>query len=318
MMRFFIILFALWSSAFAVNLQPTAVIEARGNVQDLLVHKNSLIIANDAGSIEVFDTNTHAKTFEILFGDIKDFMGDMMKPKIFSVDFDASSDAYLAVVQASNGSRELLHVKGKTHTKLINSSQKLYIAKAKFVDSNRVFLALLSHEVILFDITKQKEIYRFQVSLSHFSDFMLDEGKIQVITAGESGEIFVIYIDKGEVSSILKGGNVDNIYKVDITNGYALAAGQDRRGIIYNIANESYKRFDAPFLIYAGALSPRAKKAAFAINEKNDIAIFDVANSKALHLLVGQKSTLNSIVFQDEHTLFSGSDDKFIMKWSLP
>jgi len=36
------------------------------------------------------------------------------------------------------------------------------------------------------------------------------------------------------------------------------------------------------------------------------------------HILKGQKSTLNTIVFVGENELVSGSDDQFILLWRLP
>lgn len=318
MLQFILIFLTIFSLSFAAILEPTKEIQASGNVIDLMLYKDKLIAATDAGTLEVYDSETYEKLWNVQFNDIKDFMGDTIHPKVFSVDYDEASDAYIGVVQASNGSRELLHVKGLEQRVLIDKSQKLYISKAKFVDENRVLLGLLSNEVILFDITQQKMLYRFQINFSHFSDLVLNENKTLAINACEAGELSLINIEKGQISKILKGGNVDNVYKTDIKNGFALGAGQDRRGVVYNIANGTFKRFDAPFLIYSGALSPSAKLAAFAFNEQNDIAIFDLSKSKQIHLLKGQKSTLNSIVFKNENELFSGSDDKFIMKWSLP
>jgi WD40 repeat protein len=178
-------------------------------------------------------------------------------------------------------------------------------------------VALLSNEYILFDIKEKKMLYRIHVSYSHFSDFMLSSDKSILVGSSESGEISVLNVENGKIIKTLKGANVDNVYKVDIKNSKVLGAGQDRRGIIYDLDTGSHIRFDAHFLIYAGALSPSAKKAAFAFTEDNDIVIFDVFSEKKLHTLRGQKSTLNSIVFIDENTLVSGSDDKLIMLWKL-
>jgi WD40 repeat protein len=298
-------------------LSPSKQIEASGNVIDMIIYQDDLVAGTTAGTLEVYDTKTYEQKLLIPFGQITDFMGDIINPKVFSVDYDASSNSYIAVLQASNGSRELLHVKDSVKTKLIDAEQKLYISKAKFVDANRVLLALLSNEIILFDIKNKKDIYRFQVNFSHFSDLKLNENKTQAVNGCESGEISVINIEKGEVSKVLKGGNVDNVYKVDIKNGFALGAGQDRRGIVYDIKDGSYKRFDSSFLIYSGALSPSAERVAFSFGENNDIAVFDRNSLKRLHTLKGQKSTLNTIVFQNENVLFSSSDDRYIMKWEL-
>lgn len=317
-MKFLISIICILCSLEAAVVTPTKLIEASGNVIDLSIYNNKLIAATSSGTLEVYDTTTYEKILHVNFENIKDFMGDVIAPKVFSADYEPTSEAYLGVVQASNGARELVHVKDDVKTVLIDEEEKLYISKAKFVDASRILIALLSNEIILFDIEQKKALYRFQVNFSHFSDMKLNENRTLAVNGCESGEITVINIEKGNISKVLKGGNVDNVYKVDIKNGYVLGAGQDRRGIVYELSSGNYIRFDAPFLIYAGALSPSANLGVFAFNENNEIVVFNLKSSARLHTLKGQKSTLNSIVFKNETELFSGSDDKYIIKWDLP
>jgi WD40 repeat protein len=314
----YIFCFCLVISSYATILHPIKSIQANGNVVALSLAKDRLIVGTDAGVLEVFDIKSLKKIFEVKFPKIKDFMGDLMPPKIFSIDYDEMSQSYLAVVQAQSGARELILVHNGKQKKLIDKAQKLYISKAKFTDANRVLIALLSNEFILLDRGNLKQIYKFQVNRSRFSDFQLSKNRLYAVEGCESGVLSYIDIARGKIIKIFKGANVDNTYKVDIKNGFILGAGQDRRGSVYNIKTQGYKIFHAPFLIYAGALSPSAKLAAFAFNQNNDIVIFDVKNEKKLYTLQGHKSTLNSIVFQNEKELFSAGDEKFIQKWRLP
>ena len=53
------------------------------------------------------------------------------------------------------------------------------------------------------------------------------------------------------------------------------------------------------------------------MNEQNDIFIYNVSTKAKIAELKGQKSTLNTIIFKDETTLFSSSDDNTVMMWSL-
>ena len=91
----------------------------------------------------------------------------------------------------------------------------------------------------------------------------------------------------------------------------------DKFGRIYDEKDGSHQSFKAPFLVYATGLSKDAKLAAFAVGLDNEIAVFDLEKNSQKFLLKGQKSTLNSIVFYDDETIYSGSDDKSIMKWEL-
>jgi len=298
-------------------IKPYGFIKASGDVIDMVIKDDMLLVSTDKGTIESYSLSTKKELMKIEFPMIKDFMGDSIYPKVFSTDYLKKSKRYLAVVQGSSGSRELFVLKDGVKTKLIDEKEKLFISKAKFIDENHIIIALLSHEYILFDINHKKSLYRIHVNYSHFSDFMLSEDKKTLIDSCESGEISILDVNNGNVVRTLKGGNLDNVYKVDVKKGKVLCAGQDRRGIVYDLDTGSYDRFDANFLIYAGALSPSAKKAAFAFTEDNDIVIFSLYSKERVYTLKGQKSTLNSIVFIDENSLVSGSDDEYIMMWKL-
>jgi len=175
----------------------------------------------------------------------------------------------------------------------------------------------LSDEVALLDTVSKKELYRTQLSESKFSDFMLNEEKTQAVFACESGVLSILDVKSGKVIRELKGQNVDNVYKVDYKSGMVSGAGQDRRGSLYEVKSGKGSYIPGDFLIYATALSPSAKKVAFAMDEKNNISIYNTAGKSKIALLKGQKSTLNVIIFQDENRLFSASDDNSVMVWDL-
>jgi WD40 repeat protein len=305
-------------SLFAAVLSPRMSIEAGGNVQSMIIDNNTIFVGTSVGTLEGYTLKDGSATFKFSFDAIKDFMGDTIAPKVFSIDKVDGAEIYLAVLQASSGARSLVLIEGNHKTELINASANMFITKAKFLDANTILIALMSNELIRFDRKTKKFLYQKQVNSSHFSDFALNETKTQVASSCESGEITITDTLSGKTLKVLSGGNVDNVYKVDFKKELVLGAGQDRRGIIYHIQTGAYQRYDASFLIYAGALSPTAHNAAFAINEENDIALFDTTTQTQMHTLRGQKSTLNTIVFATEKDIVSGSDDKFIMIWRLP
>ena len=316
-MRFFISLFFLSSLLFA-DISPRLMIQASGNVQNIVIHGQNIVAGTSVGTLEVYKISDASLVKKITFEPIKDFTGETIAPKIFSVDALEGADTYLSVVQASSGARKLVLIEKGIMRELISEKENLFINKAKFIDSNRILIALMSNELILVDTKSAQKRYQVQINPSHFSDFALNESKSLVASSCESGEITVSDVSTGKTLYVLSGGNVDNVYKVDFKNQKILCAGQDRRGIIYDTQRKSYERFDGSFLIYAGALSPSANLGAFAFNEQNDIVIFDVISKAKKHTLKGQKSTLNTIVFVNEKELVSGSDDQFILIWRLP
>jgi len=317
-MRFYMLVIFLSAWVFGADIAPRLSIEASGNVQNIVIQNNHIVAGTNAGTIDIYALSDGALVQKIVFEKIKDFTGDDIAPKVFSVDALEGTQTYLAVVQASSGARQLVMVENGVTRELIPASANLFMNKAKFIDSQRILVALMSNELVLIESKSGKKIYQTQMNPSHFSDFALNESKSLVASSCESGEITIADVSTGNIQTVLSGGNVDNVYKVDFKSQKILAAGQDRRGIVYAVSTKAYERFDGDFLIYAGALSPSAKLAAFAFNEKNDIVVFDLLSKSKLHTLKGQKSTLNTIVFVNEKELVSGSDDKFILVWRLP
>lgn len=316
-MRFLMALSFFIVSLYA-DVSPRLMIEASGNVQNIVLHGHNIVAGTSVGTLEVYKISDASLVKKITFENIKDFTGEAVAPKIFSVDALEGSDTFLSVVQGSSGARKLVIIEKGVMRELIAEKENLFINKAKFIDSNRILVALMSNELILVDIKSAQKRYQVQINPSHFSDFALNESKSLVASSCESGEITISDVSTGKVLYVLSGGNVDNVYKVDFKNQKILCAGQDRRGIIYDTQSKSYERFDGSFLIYAGALSPSANLAAFAFNEQNDIVIFDVLSKAKKQTLKGQKSTLNTIVFANEKELISSSDDRFILIWRLP
>jgi len=202
-------------------------------------------------------------------------------------------------------------------TQLLTPDDKDAIIKARFIDKDHILFGFLSNEVALYDIKTKKELYRTQLSESKFSDFALNDNKTKAVFACESGILSIVDTHSGKVQKELKGQNLDNVYKVDFKGDVVSAAGQDRRAAIYSASSGNGSYIQGNFLIYATGLSPSTKLVAFAMNEQNDIMIYDTNTKTLKYTLKGQKSTLNSIIFATEDKLYSSSDDSSVMIWQL-
>jgi WD40 repeat protein len=304
-------------SSFAVNtLSPVATIDINGTAKDMVLHANMLTVATNMGHIEIYDSQTREKLKEISIPDVKDFMGDIMPARIMSADNIA--EQYLLLSDSGKGGYSNLFLyKDGVLSQMLSHEDKKAIVKARFVDETHILLGYLGNEVALFNTQSKKEVYKKQLSQSKFSDFMLNEERTQAVFSCESGILSVIDVKNGEILETLSGQNVDNVYKVDFKAGKVSGAGQDRRGSLYDVKSKRGSYIEGDFLIYATALSPSAQKVAFAMDEKNNISIYDTSNKSKIALLKGQNSTLNVIIFQDENRLFSASDDNSIMVWDL-
>ena len=313
------LLFALTLSVglFAqTELTPVANIELNGTAKDMVYQEGRLLVATDMGHIELYALPDRKKIKEVFIPDVKDFMGDIMPARVMSTDM--FEDRFLLLSDSGKGgyANLFIHENNQT-TQVITPEDKKPLIKARFIDKDHVLLAYLSNEVALFNLKTKKERYRIQLSESKFSDFALNEEKSWAVFSCESGVLSVVDVQNGKVVKTLQGQNVDNVYRVDFKQGMVAAAGQDQRGALYDVATGKGSYIKGNFLIYATALSPSAAKVAFAMDEKNNISIYDTSSKSKIALLKGQKSTLNVIIFKNENELFSASDDNTVMLWHL-
>jgi len=309
---FCLVSIAVWATPV---LTPVDTIEVNGTAKDMVLSNGHLVIATDMGHIEVYDTAKRKKIKEISIPDVKDFMGDIMPARVMST--DVTGEKYLLLSDSGKGGYSNLYLYDKSLKQLLSADDKKAIIKARFTDDTHILLGYLSNEVALLDLKTKKERYRVQLSESKFSDFALNEDKSQVVFACESGVLSVVETKTGKLIKELKGQNLDNVYKVDFKHGMVSGAGQDQRASLYDVSSGKGDYIKGHFLIYATALSPLADKAAFAMDEKNNISIYHTSSKSKIALLKGQKSTLNVIIFQDENILYSSSDDSTVMVWDL-
>ena len=317
MKKVFIVLFFGVLCVNATVLTPVQEIGVNGIAKDMVLRDKQLLIGTDNGVLQTYDYEAKVFTHNIALPSVKDFVGDTIPPRVFSVDkIDAR---YLLLSDSGKGGYVNLWIhENNTTTQLLSHTDKIAAIKARFVNKEQILLGLLSNEAVLFDIQSKKEQFRVQLSESKFSDFSLNEERTQAVYACESGVLNIIDTKTGKVLKVLEGVNVDNVYKVDFKQGIVSGAGQDRRGALYDVTMGTGEYIEGSFLIYATGLSPSAKKVAFAMDEQNNISIYSRNTKTKIAELKGQKSTLNNIIFKDENVLFSSSDDNTVMMWQLP
>lgn len=315
MNKFFFFLAFLFTTLNANEIKPLFQYEASGAVTELIVKENKLYASTDASSIDIFNIQTKQKISTILFPKIKDFMGDIVNSKIYSIDI--LKDKILSVSQGEKGGRNLtIYENGKFNT-IISDKKRMFIAKAKFLDENRIIFSLLSNELYIYDIKSKKKVLKVDVSLSKFSDFVLNENKKSVIVADESGILKMLNTDNLQVIKEFKNQNLDNVFQVDTKNNIIATAGQDRRAVIYDELNNNAQYINAPFLIYSVGLSPSGKKVGIAYDEENNVLIFDTKSKIKKFMLVENLAIISKILFINEKELFISSDDKKINYYKI-
>lgn len=294
---------------FAIeNLTPNKIYKSSGTVQSIKYNDNKLYAGTSNGTVEVFDINSGEKLQEIKLPDIKDFMGDEIPAKIYSIDF--LEGKILIVSQGMKGYRNIFLYENDKIKKLIGIDKKYFVQKASFISDKKILFGLLSNQLGVYNFADKKLEYLIQVSASSFADFALSKDKKTIVTTDESGIVRKIRVEDGQVFGENKNKNLDKVYQIDYKNEVILTAGQDRQAVIYKSFIDYSMNFD--FLLYSCGLSPKAKLGAVAYNEQNEVLVFDVNTKNRLYNLRGQKATLTQILFINENEVFLSSDDSNI------
>ena len=298
----------------AVAVQPLYSLQAQGSVTAMLIEGEVLYAATDAGCIDVFNWQTKKRLKSISFPKIKDFMGDEIAPKIYSI--DKWGNKILSVSQGMHGFRNVYAFEDGKMALLINAeTDKMMIKRAVFVDKDQILLATLGNELMLYNLVNKKFIYKKQLGTSVFSNIDLNDDKSQVAVVDESGIIHIINVKDGEKLKDLKGRNVDNIYQVKYNKHCILAAGQDRRASVYFLNSSESYYLESSFIIYSVGLNKDGNYGAFSFSENNYIKIFNTKTKAEMAMLKGQNSTLTQIEFVNKDILISSSEDPQIMIW---
>jgi len=315
-MKFLLLISFVTSLLFSTNIKkPDKKYVADGAVIEIVYQNGRLYCATTASSVDIIDTATQKIVQKITVPKIKDFMGDIIDAKIYSV--DVLNNSILLLSQAEHGYRKVDIVKDNKTYEAIGVDKKLYIAKAKFLDKDTILIALLSNDIISYDIKKKKYNWSVQASQSKFSNFVLKEDKSEVVVADESGNLHILNTTNGELLKILSGQNLDNVFQVDYKNGVVASAGQDRRVVVYDLTFNSAYYKKAPFIVYSVGLSPSAKLAAYSSDENNNVTLFKRSTKSKLGVYGGNKMTLNKILFINEKEFFVSSDDKAINYYKI-
>jgi WD40 repeat protein len=299
----------------AKDIIPTFTYKASGSVTDIVLKNEKLYVATSSSKVDIFNIRTQEKIKSITIPQIKDFMGDVIDSKIYSV--DVLEDMLLILSQGTKGGRAIHIYKNEELKEIISAKKRMFIARAKFIDKKRIVFSLLSNQLYLYNLEDNKKIHETQISQSKFSNFVLSEDKKQIVIADESGILQMLDVSTQKVLEVFKEQNLDNVFQVDLKNDIILTAGQDRRAAVFSIKEKSAYHKNATFLIYSAGLSPSGKIAGIASNEDNEVSIFNTKTKEDLHLLKGNKTTLTNIVFINEKEVFVSSDDERINYYKI-
>jgi len=316
-MRFFMVSVLLFVSLYAKGLvSPVYNFELKnGLATDVLVLDNTLYIANDSGNVFLYDLQSKKEMQAISVGKIHDFMGDEVASKIFNLDM---IDGKLLILSQDDGGYSRVHLyEDDKLTQVISSKDHYNIIKAKFIDAHTIVMALISNDVLSYDITKHHVNWTTQASMSKFSSLALSDDKKQVAVADESGEVHLLNTNDGSKSKTLSGENVDNIFGIDFKGTTILTGGQDRRAAVYKLKNGQHYHKMAEFFVYGVGLSPSGKIGAYSFDMQNNVALFDTENEEPIAKYKATGAVVNSIYFINEKEFLINSSANVVGYYKL-
>lgn len=315
-MKLFIFLMFVVSLAFSQNIKnPISSFKLSGSLVDMIYKDDKLYCATGASSVDIFDFKSKKLIKRIELGKITDFIGDKIDSKVYSVDL--VDDKILILSQDEKGFRRVhIHQNNKTEL-LFGYKESLTVSKAKFLDKDTILLALLSNELVSYDIKSKKNNWLKQVSGEKFSDFALNEQKSEVVIADESGNLKIHSTKDGKFLKLIADKNLDNVFQIDYKNGFIATAGQDRRVVLYNTKVGTSAAIQSSFLVYSVGLSPKAVYAGYSSDEQNNVTVVDVSAKSAIGKFGGNSMTLTKILFINENEFLVGSDSDIVNLYSV-
>ena len=285
-----------------------------GLVNDFVVNKNVIYIANDAGTVDVFDLTTGKLVNQIMIDLVTNRMKTLVSPNVISVDY--LNGKLLIVTIGIDAHRNVWTYENFELKKIIGEDKKLTIKEARFVDDEKIMLGDFSSEIILHDIGESYDLYKRHVTQSTLSDIALSEDKSKVVMSDESGEIRVLDVKTSKTLKVYSSQNVDNVYHVAYANDIIITAGQDRRVAVYQDGVKDY-HIKSDFLVYCVGITPSGKTGIYSSGEESDLQLFNTKTKEKLDKLVGHEGIVNQIKFINEKELFSNERSPYVYYWRL-
>ncbi|WP_238699153.1 nitrate reductase [Helicobacter sp. MIT 05-5294] len=304
------------------GITPAKILTLENNIVVTNLVGDSLLIGTDFGEVLEYAIQSDSLKTLVKLPDIKSFYAESYAPKVYSL--DRLGGKILIHSEGDYGTKKLfVFTEGRLEE--LPNMESFNIKKAAFVDEEKVFLGLVSNEIVLYDLKNQQILYRKQLSEASFSDFALEIPKDYYVAACESGILYFGTIHNGAVLEELEGENKDNVYQVKFAHlGDVMSfitAGQDRNMGLYQVnlqtkQTTSYK-IHADFLIYSVGISKDSRLGAYMQNEKSEIVVFEIASKRKIALLKGHTSLLNNIIFASSRQIISSEDGKNILIWKF-
>lgn len=310
LLRVCVIAWAVCVGAYA-GVLPSSVLDTHTEITAMQQKGENLYVSTSQGMVWVYalaDNMRRVQSIEI--PSYEDLFGLSFRPKVFNTDVNARGEI-LIVAAGANGSRNLYVCKNENLKVLLGD---MSIAKAVWISQTQVLVALMSHEILLFDTQQERIVYQIQITQASFSDMVYNARDNIVYTTGESGVMYAIDPSNGSVLGHYDTINKDKVFTISFGGDKLVGAGQDKRLSIYTLRN-GVRLVDAAmvrseFLIYAAGIDTAGRYIGYMSDENGSVRILRAKDAKPITTLEGISGVVNSIVFYKTNVFVSCDDSK--------
>ncbi len=312
--NFICILILSFNISYAKEIKPTFILKSKGFVNDFILDDTKLYVANDEGSVEVFDLKTLKLIDEIFIDPIYTKKMKWINSRILSV--DRHNGKTLIVSSSKSAFRNVWIHDGKKLKHIIKLKDKLAIKEARFISDEQIMFGTLGYDMILYNLNDSYHTYSKHMEQSSFYDLELSEDKQTMVTSSESGQVILTDVKTGKILKKFIPLNLDKVYQVAYQNGTIVTAGQDRRVGVYPKTIKPYY-IKSDFLVYCVGLSPNGKIGIYSSSENSKLQLFNVPTGDKNDILIGHYAIPTKIKFVDEKSLFSAGYENKIFYWRI-
>ena len=307
-------LLLLLSLSHAKEIYPTFKLKSMGLVNDFVINGNKIYVANDAGTVDIFNLATQELVEQIILDPLETKMDKIMSPNIISVDY--INGKVLIVSIGIYNFRNVWIYENNELTNIVDDSKKLNIKEARFLNDEQIFYGTFASEIILQDTKEQYNLYKKHLTQSTMGDIVLSEDKSKVVYSDESGEVRIVDTKTSETLEVFSSQNVDNVYHVAYANDIIITAGQDRRVGVYQPNQKPYY-IRSDFLVYCVGITPSGKTGVYSKGQDADLQLFNTKTKEETDTLVGHAGLVGQIKFINEKELFSSERSPYVFYWRL-
>lgn len=302
----------LFINANDTVIYPQMIIDNQQEISSMQIHNHQLFVSSIDGELKIYNLNTPSKVQKtITLPKYKDLFDNTLTPKIFNSDTNNLNQTLIIATNA-HGSRSVFLSSGNKIEILLSD---LSFAKALWINDTQAIIALLSNEILLFDIPSKKIIYQTQISQASFSDMLFDKDTKILYTTGESGIIYAINPFNG---TILDKNTIhkDKVFQIALAKQTLFSAGQDRKVGIHSLQKKTSSTLPSNFLIYAVGIDSDGSYLAYMGDDLGSITLFSLKDKKIIAKLKGAKEVINTILFYRDFIIVS-CDGKAIYYFNI-